>query len=152
MGDADVIKCLKMLTFVPLEEIGELEKADNINAVKERLAFEVTKMVHGAEEAEKALNAARALFSGAGNTENMPSTQLSQADLTDGAVTVIDLLVAAKLAPSKGEARRLIQQGGIAVDDQKVTDIAAVVTAADFEKGHVTLKKGKKVFHKITLE
>ena len=152
VGDADVIKCLKMLTFVPLEEIGELEKADNINAVKERLAFEVTKMVHGAEEAEKALNAARALFSGAGDTENMPSTQLSQADLTDGAVTVIDLLVAAKLAPSKGEARRLIQQGGIAVDDQKVTDIAAVVTAADFEKGHVTLKKGKKVFHKITLE
>ena len=152
VGDADVIKCLKMLTFVPLEEIAELEKAENINAVKERLAFEVTKMVHGAEEADKALQAARALFSGAGNTDNMPSTPLNKAELTDGSITVIDLLVATRLAPSKGEARRLIQQGGISVDDQKITDITAAVTTIDFQKGHVIVKKGKKVFHKVTLE
>ncbi len=153
VGDSDVIKCLKMLTFVPIEEIEAMEKweGSQLNKAKEILAFELTKLVHGEEEAEKALEGARALFSSKQDTDNMPSTQISTADLTDGSIGLIDLLFLVKLAPSKAEARRLIQQGGISVDDEKITDVKAVISSGAFEKGHIVIKKGKKVFHKITL-
>ena len=153
VGDSDVIKCLKMLTFVPIEEIEAMEKweGSQLNKAKEILAVELTKLVHGEEEAEKALEGARALFSSKQDTDNMPSTQISTADLTDGSIGLIDLLFLVKLAPSKAEARRLIQQGGISVDDEKITDVKAVISSGAFEKGHIVIKKGKKVFHKITL-
>ena len=152
VGDADVIKCMKLLTFMPLEEIAEYEKLEgaDINKGKEKLAYELTKLIHGEEEAEKALSAAKAVF-GAGNvSENMPTTEVAADSLTDGAVGIIDLLVMSKLAPSKGEARRLIQQGGIAIDDEKVTDFACTVSADKLENG-VVVKKGKKVFHRFIL-
>ena len=150
IDDADVGKCLRMLTFLPVDEIEAMEKAGDINRNKERLAHELTALVHGREEADKALEAARALFGGGGDSENMPSTVLPEEAFTNGAVSVIDLLVLTGLAPSKGEARRLIQQGGVAVDGEKVSDIAAEVRTSDFDKGQIILKKGKKVFHKVT--
>ncbi|MBE6735117.1 MAG: tyrosine--tRNA ligase [Ruminococcaceae bacterium] len=152
IDDADVIKCLKMLTFLPLDYIDELAKAEGseINKVKEVLAFEVTKLIHGEEEAEKAQATARALFTTGGDIENMPSTELTSDDFTDGKITVQDILVKCKLCPSKGEAKRLIQQGGVLVDDVKVTDMFATLTEEDFSKGYVVIKKGKKVFHKAT--
>ncbi len=154
VDDADVIRCMKMLTFVPLSEIEEMEKAqDNqINSVKERLAYEVTKLVHGEAEAEKAMATARSLFSGNATGENMPSTTLSAEQLSADGISVIDLLVTTKLAPSKGEARRLIQQGGVSVDDEKVTDVMKILSFGNFDKGYVVIKKGKKVFHKVLLE
>ena len=150
VDDADVIKCLKLLTFVPVEEIDELAKAEGsaINAVKERLAYEVTKLVHGQEEADKALEAARSVFGAGAASANMPSTELTEADFADRQISAIDLLMKTGLTPSRGEARRLIEQGGMAVDDEKVTDIAAVIPESAFEKGYVVVKKGKKVFHK----
>ena len=153
VDDADVINCMKLLTFIPIEEIEAMEnwEGSQLNTAKEMLAFELTKMVHGEEEAKKALDAAKALFVGGGSSENMPSTAIAEEDLTDGKIGVLDLLVKTGLAPSKGEARRLVQQGGISVDDEKVTDIAAAVEKGQFEKGHVILKKGKKVFHKVLL-
>ena len=153
IDDADVIKCLKMLTFLPLDYIDELAKAEGseINKVKEVLAFEVTKLIHGEEEAQKAQDTARALFTTGGDIENMPSTELSADDFTDGKITVQDVLVKCKLCPSKGEAKRLIQQGGVLVDDVKVTDMFASLTDEDFSKGYVVIKKGKKVFHKAVL-
>ena len=152
IDDADVIKCLKMLTFLPLDYIDELAKAEGseINKVKEVLAFEVTKLIHGEEEAEKAQATARALFTTGGDIENMPSTELTSDDFTDGKITVQDILVKCKLCPSKGEAKRLIQQGGVLVDDVKVTDMFATLTEENFSKGYVVIKKGKKVFHKAT--
>ena len=150
IDDADVIKCMKMLTFVPVEEIAAMEKED-INKTKERLAYEVTALVHGKNEADKALDAARALFAGGAVSAHMPSTVIDPSLFADGKVGVIDLLVATKLAPSRGEARRLIEQGGVAVDDVKVTDIAASVPQSAFEKGYVGLKTGKKVYHKVQL-
>ena len=154
VGDADVIKCLKMLTFIPIEEIEAMESWEGaqLNVAKEKLAFALTEMVHGTEEAQKALDASKALFVSGGNSENMPTTELSAADLDEnGAVAVADLLVKTGLAPSKAEAKRLIKQGGISLDDQKVTAFDAVVTKDAFAQGHVILKKGKKVFHKVTL-
>ena len=150
--DADVINCLKLLTFVPLEEIYEFEKlsGSELNPVKERLAFEITKLIHGEEEAVKAQNAAKAMFSGAADIDNMPTAALGD-NFTDGKVEVADILVVAGIAKSKGEAKRLIEQGGISVDDEKVTDKFAVKTTSDFEKGYVVVKKGKKVFVKVTL-
>ena len=152
--DADVINCMKMLTFIPLDEIAEYEKLEGsaLNQAKEKLAFEVTKLIHGAEEAQKAQSAAKALFSSSADAEHMPTTVLKPEQFTGDAITVIDILVAASLAKSKGEARRLIEQGGITVDDGRVTDLGAAVSKADFAKGHVLVKKGKKVFHKIVLE
>lgn len=154
VDDADVINCMKMLTFIPLDEIAEYEKLEGsaLNQAKEKLAFEVTKLIHGAEEAQKAQSAAKALFSSSADAEHMPTTVLKPEQFTGDAITVIDILVAASLAKSKGEARRLIEQGGITVDDGRVTDIGAAVSKADFAKGHVLVKKGKKVFHKIVLE
>ena len=152
--DADVKKCLRMLTFLPLEQIDEIDQWEGaqLNKAKEILAFELTKMVHGEEEAQKAQEAARALFGGGANTDNMPTTQLSQEDLTDGKIGILDLLLKAGLAPSKGEGRRLVQQGGVSVDDQKVTDIAQAFAPEDFHDGQIIVRKGKKVFHKITLQ
>ena len=154
VDDADVIKCLKMLTFIPIEEIETMESWEGaqLNVAKEKLAFELTAMVHGEEEAQKALDASKALFSAGGNTENMPSTQLGEADLDEnGSIQVADLLVKTELAPSKAEAKRLIKQGGISVNDEKVAAFDAALTKEDFAKGEIIVKKGKKVFHKVTL-
>lgn len=153
VDDADVIKCLKLLTFVPVEEIEELAKAEGsaINQVKERLAYEVTRLVHGQEEADKALEAARAIFAAGSVSSNMPSTEITAEVFKDGAIGVIDLLTLTKLAPSRGEARRLIEQGGVAVDDVKVDSVAATIPQTAFDKGYVVLKKGKKTFHKAIL-
>ena len=136
-----------------LEEIEELAKLEGseINKAKEVLAFELTKMIHGEEEANKAQEGARALFSTGANTDNMPTTVLSEDDFTDGGIAILDLMLKAGLIPSKGEGKRLIQQGGVAVDDVKVTDMFQKITKDAFEKGHVIIKKGKKVFHKVTL-
>lgn len=153
VDDADVIKCLKMMTFVPLEEIEDLAKAEGsaLNQVKERLAYEVTAMVHGPEEAGKAREAARSIFSAGAASENMPTTAIAPEAFTDGAAGVIDLLILTKLASSRGEARRLIDQGGVTVDDKRVESFGESVDKAAFEKGYVVLKKGKKAYHKITL-
>ena len=154
VDDSDVLKCIKMLTFLPLDEIEKMEswEGSQLNRAKEILAFELTQMVHGTEEARKAQEAARALFGSGANSENMPTTEITAADLTDGAINILDLMQKADLIASKGEGRRLVQQGGVSVDDVKVTDIAKTCTAADFEKGHVIIKKGKKVFHKVVLK
>ena len=146
VADSDVIKCLKMLTFVPMEQIRELEKLEGseLNKAKEILAYELTDLVHGKEEADKALEGARALFSRKSDTDNMPSTSIEAAMFTDGKIGLIDLLAATKLVPSKAEARRLIQQGGISIDDEKITDVKAELTAEQFAKGYVVIKKGKK--------
>ena len=150
VDDSDVIKCLKMLTFLPLEQIDELAKLEGseINKAKEILAYEVTNLIHGKEEADKAQQAARALFGNKADTDNMPSTLLSSEDFTDGAISILDLLKKCSLIPSNGEGRRLIQQGGISVADKKVTDVYMQIPKSEFEKGHVIIKKGKKVFHK----
>ena len=153
VADEDVINCLKLLTFLPVEEIEAMEswKDAELNKAKEILAFEVTKIVHGEEEATKALSAAKSLFGGSGDSEHMPSTVLDAALFTDGEAGILDILVATKLAPSKGEARRLVQQGGIAVDDQKVTDINQKIKADDLANKEMIIKKGKKVYHKISM-
>ncbi len=154
VDDSDVVKCLKLLTFLPIEEIEAMEnwEGSQLNQAKEILAFEVTKMVHGEEEAQKALDTARALFTANADAANMPSTELSAEDLADGHIGLLDLLVKTGLCPSKGEARRLVQQGGIMLDDEKMTDPAFSVPKAAFEKGHVIIKKGKKVYHKAILK
>ncbi len=151
--DASVIKCLKFLTFLPLEEIEKMESwTDNkLNDAKEILAYEVTKIVHGEEEAEKARAAARAIFGGTGDVENMPATAVADSEFVDGAIEVTQLMVLCALAKSKGEARRLVEQGGVMIDGEKVADVKATVSKDAFEKGHVVIKKGKKVFHKATL-
>jgi tyrosyl-tRNA synthetase len=151
VGDADVIKCLKMLTFVPIEEIEEMEKTmegAEFNKAKELLAYELTKLVHGEDEAEKALAAAKAVFGGSGSDANMPSTEISSAELQDGAMGLLNILVKTGLAPSVSEARRLVQQGGISVNDAKVTDPRAMIKL----DGEIIVKKGKKVFHKVTVK
>ena len=149
VGDQDVLKCLRMLTFLPLEQIDEMDKweGSQLNTAKEILAFELTKLVHGEEEAKKAQEGAHALFGAGADTANMPTTQLADEDFTDGQIAVLDLLVKSGLASSKGEGRRLIQQGGLTVAEEKVTDINKTFPKADFEAGLV-IKKGKKVFHK----
>ncbi len=154
VDDADVLKCIRMLTFLPLEEIEKMEswQGSELNKAKEILAYELTALVHGEEKATKAQEAARALFSGAADTDNMPSVTLAADDFEDGQVQIIKIMLKAGLIKSNGEGRRLIQQGGVSVDDQKVTDPLAVVSAADFQKGHIILKKGKKVFYKVTVE
>ncbi len=151
VSDDDVLKCIRMLTFLPLEQIDEMDKweGSELNKAKEILAYELTNLVHGEEEATKAQEAARAVFSGAGNADNMPSTELAAEDFSAEGLGVIDALCKANLCPSRGEARRLIQQGGVSVDDVKITDPMYVIPLSDFEKGYVIIKKGKKVFHKI---
>ncbi len=154
VDDADVLKCIKMLTFLPIDEIQKMEswEGSQLNVAKEILAFELTKLVHGEEEANKAQEGARALFSGAGNTENMPTTVLTEADFTDGAVGLIDLMLKASIIKSRGEGRRLIEQGGVAVDDVKAVSFTDAVERTAFDKGHVIVKKGKKVFVKFIVE
>ena len=151
VSDNDVINCLKLLTFIPIEEIEEMERTlsgAELNKAKELLAFEVTKMVHGEEEANKALQSAKNVFSGAGVDENMPTTELSLTDLLDGSIGILNLLVATKLASSNSEARRLVVQNGISVDDVKVTDPKAQITIGD----GIIIKKGKKVYHRVVLK
>ncbi len=151
VGDGDVLKCIRMLTFLPLEQIDEMDKWEGaeLNKAKEILAWELTALVHGEEEANKAQEAAKAVFAGAGNSENMPSTQLGAEDFTADGINIIDAMIKASLCASRGEARRLIEQGGVSVDDVKVTAPQHIIPVADFDKGYVIIKKGKKVFHKI---
>jgi tyrosyl-tRNA synthetase len=151
VGDGDVMKCIRMLTFLPLEQIDEMDhwEGSQLNQAKEILAYELTKMVHGDAEAEKAQTAARAIFS-AGAAADMPTTTLTAEDLTDGAIGVLSLMVKCGLAKSNGEARRLVQQGGVFLADEKVTDPAQTVSQAQLAQG-VVIRKGKKVFHKAVL-
>ena len=152
VGDADVLKCIRMLTFLPLEQIDEMDhwEGEQLNKAKEILAYELTKMVHGEAEAEKAQATARGLFSGAADHEHMPSTALDAALVKDDAVGLLAAMVAAGLCGSNREARQLVQQGGVLVDGEKVTDPKAVLTVDALNKG-VVIKKGKKVYHKVTL-
>ncbi|WP_270441648.1 tyrosine--tRNA ligase [Gemmiger formicilis] len=152
VGDADVLKCIRMLTFLPLEQIDEMDhwEGEQLNKAKEILAYELTKMVHGEEEAEKAQATARGLFSGAADHENMPSTKLNAELVKDGGVGLLAAMVAAGLCGSNREARQLVQQGGVLVDGEKVTDPKAVLTVDALNKG-VVIKKGKKVYHKVVL-
>ena len=154
VGDADVLKCLRMLTFLPLEQIDEMDKweGERLNTAKEILAFELTKLVHSEEEAQKAQDAARALFVGGGDLANMPTTTLTSADFTDGSIGALDLMVKCGLAPSKKEARRLVEQGGVEAAGTKVTDPTARFDAAAFSGEGLMLKKGKKVFHRAVTE
>ena len=151
VADGDVLKCIRMLTFLPLEQIDEMDKweGSQLNKAKEILAYELTALVHGEEEANKAQEAAKSIFAGAGNSENMPSTQLGAEDFSDEGINIIDAMIKAGLVTSRGEARRLIEQGGVSVDDVKITAPNYVIPVADFEKGYAIIKKGKKVFHKI---
>lgn len=151
VSDADVMKCLKMLTFLPIEQIEEMERTmegAQLNRAKEILAFELTSLVHGEEEANKAQDAAKAVFGSGASSENMPTTVLSKDDLTDGKIGLLTLMVKAKLAVSNGEARRLVQGGGVSINDVKITDPAEQIDISS----PVIIKKGKKVFHKITVE
>ena len=152
VGDADVMKCIRMLTFLPLEQIAEMDgwKDARINEAKEILAFELTKMVHGEEEAVKAQAAAKALFTGGGDNANMPSTAIPEDKLTDGKIGILNLMVACGLASSNKEARRLVEQGGVFLNDEKVASAALQISAEELKTG-VKLRKGKKVFHKAVL-
>ena len=152
VDDADVMKCIRMLTFLPLEQIDAMAnwEGSQLNEAKAILAYELTKLVHGQEEADKAQTAAKALFGGGSDDSDMPTTVLSAEQLTDGSIAILDLLLACKLAPSKSEARRLVQQGGVFVNDEKVPTIDVKFTADDLKAG-LKIRKGKKVFHKATL-
>ena len=152
VADADVLKCIRMLTFLPLEEIDKMDEweGSQLNTAKEILAYELTKLVHGEEEAQKAREASIALFAGGADKSNMPCTVMEESDFVDGNVSVLDMMVKAAMIKSKGEGRRLIQQGGISLNDEKVTDVYATLTKTDFDND-VIIKKGKKVFRKFTL-
>ena len=153
VGDADVLKCIRMLTFLPLEQIDEMDKweGSQLNRAKEILAYELTKLVHGEEEAVKAEAAAKALFAGGSDDSNMPTTELTEDQLTDGKIAILDLMLACKLIPSKGEGRRLVQQGGVMVNEEKVESIDASYTAEQLKEG-LKIRKGKEVYHKAILK
>ena len=153
VDDSDVMKCIRMLTFVPLEEIEEMDKWDGerINEKKEILAFELTKLVHGEEEASKAQQAAHALFAGGGDDSNMPTTELDGASVSDEGMNILDLMLECKLSPSKAEARRLVQQGGVSVDGEKISDVNALISKAALAAG-VKIRKGKKVYHRAVIK
>ena len=148
-----MLKCLRMLTDLPLEQIDEMDKWEGaqLNQAKEILAFELTKLVHSEEEAQKAQDAARALFSQGGDRSNMPTTTLAQEDLADGSIGILDLMLKCGLVPSKKEARRLIEQGGVSLDGEKVTSVELTIPAGRLSGEGVTIKKGKKVFHRAML-
>ena len=151
VSDQDVIKCLKLLTFVPIEQIEEMERTlegQQLNQAKELLAHELTELVHGKDAADKAQEAAKAMFGGSGNNDNMPTTILKAEELTDGGIGILTLMVRCGLAPSNGEARRLVQQGGVAINDTKITDPKCVI----YPEAETILRKGKKVFHKVIVE
>ena len=154
VGDADVMKCIRWLTFLPLEQIDEMDHWEDakINEAKEILAYELTAMVHGQEEARKAQDAARALFSKGGDSANMPATGLTRDDLTDGVIGLLDLMLKCGLVPSKKEARRRIEQGGVEVNGQKVADATRMIGGEELEGDGLTIKKGKKVFHRAYLK
>lgn len=151
VGDQDVLKCIRMLTFLPLEEIDAMDhwEGAQLNEAKDILAFELTKLVHGEEEAAKAREASKALFGGGANLDNMPATTLSDADFTDGKIDILDILLKTNITKSRGEGRRLVQQGGVSVDDKKVTDIGLSFTLDDLKANAIIVKKGKKIFHKV---
>ncbi len=153
VADDDVLKCIRMLTFLPLEEINAMDNWEGrqLNTAKEILAYELTKLVHGEEEAEKAKTAAKALFAGGADDANMPTTELTADQLTDGKIAILDLMMACKLAPSKSEARRLVQQGGVFANDEKVAAIDVCFTEEQLKAG-VKLRKGKKVYHKAIMQ
>ena len=153
VGDGDVLKCLRMLTFLPLEQIDEMDKweGSQLNTAKEILAFELTKLVHGEEEASKAQEAAKALFVGGGDMSNVPTTTLTAEDLTDGVIGVLDLMMKCKLAPSKKEARRLVEQGGVEINGEKVAAATVTYSADSFAGEGLMIKKGKKVFHRAQM-
>ena len=153
VADADVLKCIRMLTFLPLEEIDKMDSWEGaqLNTAKEILAFELTKLVHGEEEAQKSQEAARALFS-QGAAADMPTTELNEEDLTDGNIDILSMLVKSGLVPSKSEARRAVQQGGVAVDGEKVEDIHATFAGEDMAGEGIVLKKGKKNFRRIVMK
>jgi len=152
VADDDVLKCIRMLTFLPLEQINEMDswEGSQLNTAKEILAYELTKLVHGEEEAEKARQAAKALFGGGADDSNMPTTEILPEQLKDGKIAIMDLMLACKLAPTKSEARRLVQQGGVFVDDEKVAGIDVAYTAEQLSAG-LKIRKGKKVFHKAVM-
>ena len=155
VSDDDVINCLKLITFIPIEEIEEMERTLNgsdLNKAKELLAFEVTKMVHSESDAIKARDAAKSVFAGAGNSDDMPSTEISDIDFTNGTIGILDLMIKTKLAPSKAEARRLVDGKGVSVDDVLVEKSTDTLKLDDFAKGYIIIRKGKKVFHKISLK
>ena len=153
VGDADVLKCIRMLTFLPLEQIDEMDKweGSQLNKAKEILAYELTSLVHGEEEAKKAETAAKALFVGGGDSEHMPTTEIAEADLTDDAIDIMTVLVKSGLCASKSDARRNIQQGGVTVDDEKVTDISKTYSADELKNG-IVVRRGKKNFNKVILK
>ena len=158
VDDADVYRCLKMLTFIPVEDIEAMEdkfkasgEAADVNNAKTTLAYELTKMVHGVEEADKAKEAAQALFANGGNTADMPSSEMAKADFENG-MAILDVMLAAGLIPSKGEGRRLVQQGGVSVNNEKITDPFANITLSMFENDEIIIKKGKKTYHKIIVK
>ena len=151
VGDSDVLKCIRMLTFLPLEQIDEMDKweGSQLNRAKEILAYELTALVHGEEEAKKAEESAKALFGAGGNNANMPTSTLTDADFENGSINVLSMLVATGLCPSRGEARRLVQQGGVTIDDVKVASIDESLARERFEGEGVIVRKGKKVFHRV---
>ncbi len=151
VSDSDVLKCLRMLTFLPLEQIDEMDRwqGSQLNTAKEILAFELTKLVHGEQEAQKAQNGARALFAGGGNKSDMPACDLSSEDLTDGSIDLISLLVKTELVSSRSEGRRAIEQGGVTVNNEKITDVRKCYTADDFDTDEFIIKRGKKKFMKV---
>ena len=151
VGDQDVLKCIRMLTFLPLEQIDEMDKweGSQLNRAKEILAYELTALVHGEEEAKKAEEAAKALFGAGGNNANMPTSTLTDTDFENGGINVLSMLVTTGLCPSRGEARRLVQQGGVTIDDVKVTSIDESLARERFEGDGVIVRKGKKVFHRV---
>lgn len=154
VGDADVMKCIRWLTFLPLEQIDEMDRWEDskLNDAKEILAFELTKMVHGEEEATKVQAAARALFAGGGDTSNMPSTTLTAEDFIDEEIGLLDLMVKCGLAPSKKEARRLVEQGGVEVNGEKANDATIRFSLSSFGEDGLVIKKGKKVFHRVVAQ
>ena len=151
VGDQDVLKCIRMLTFLPLEQIDEIDKweGSQLNRAKEILAYELTALVHGEEEAKKAEESAKALFGAGGNNANMPTSTLTDADFENGNINVLSMLVATGLCPSRGEARRLVQQGGVTIDDVKVASIDESLARERFEGEGIIVRKGKKVFHRV---
>lgn len=154
VNDADVIKCMKLLTFLPLEQIEEMEKweGSQLNQAKEILAYELTNMVHGEEEAKKAQEAARALFAGGASSANMPTTELTEEDFTEDAIDLISLLVKTELVPSRSEGRRAIEQGGVSLDGEKITDIKYTVAKEALAGDGIVLKRGKKKFNRVCVK
>ncbi len=154
VGDADVLKCIRMLTFLPVEQIEEMANWEGakLNEAKDILAYELTSLVHGEEEANKAREASRALFSGAGSLDNMPTAELTEADFIDGTITIVNILSKAKLVPSNSEGRRAVEQGGVTVNGEKIDDVKKTYTASDINAGDFVVKRGKKSFAKIVVK